>query len=80
MSGNQELIDALVKYRDERDLAQFHESKILATANVSAAAKLNELFLLKTIKESEQVARERLDKMFPSGCLLPRCIDRHRLN
>ena len=80
MSDNQELIDALVKYRDERDLARFHDSKELATANGSEAAELNELFLLKTIKESEQVDRECLDKIFPSGCLEPRCIDRHRLN
>jgi|GEM_PF-2301384 len=74
MSDNQELIDALVKYRDERDLAQFHDSKNLATANVSAAAELNELLLWKTNKENEQVARERNDAMVLAsdkvGCCL----------
>lgn len=60
MSDIQELIDALVKFRDERDWAQFHDSKNLATAIGIEAAELNELFLWKTIKESEGVDRERL--------------------
>jgi hypothetical protein len=33
MSDIQHLIDALVKFRDERDWAQFHDSKNLAAAN-----------------------------------------------
>ena len=60
MSDINELIDALVKFRDERDWAQFHDSKNLATAISLEAAELNELFLWKTIKESEGVDRERL--------------------
>ncbi len=60
MSDIQELIDALVAFRDERDWAQFHDSKNLATAIGIEAAELNELFLWKTIKESEEVDRERL--------------------
>ena len=60
MSDINELIDALVKFRDERDWAQFHDSKNLATAISLEAAELNELFLWKTIKESEEVDRERL--------------------
>ena len=60
MSDIQELTDALVKIRDERDWAQFHDSKNLAAAIGIEAAELNELFLWKTIKESESVDRERL--------------------
>jgi NTP pyrophosphatase (non-canonical NTP hydrolase) len=60
MSDIQDLIDALVKFRDERDWAQFHDSKNLATAIGIEAAELNELFLWKTIKESEEVDRERI--------------------
>ena len=60
MSDIQHLIDALVKFRDERDWAQFHDSKNLAAAIGIEAAELNELFLWKTIKESESVDRERL--------------------
>jgi NTP pyrophosphatase (non-canonical NTP hydrolase) len=60
MSDIQQLIDALVKFRDERDWAQFHDSKNLASAIGIEAAELNELFLWKTIKESEAVDRERI--------------------
>ena len=60
MSDINELIDALVKFRDERDWAQFHDSKNLATAIGIEAAELNELFLWKTVKESESVDPVRL--------------------
>lgn len=60
MSDIQTLIDALVQFRDERDWAQFHDSKNLATAIGIEAAELNELFLWKTIKESEEVDPERI--------------------
>lgn len=60
MSDLQELIHALVKFRDERDWAQFHDSKNLASAIGIEAAELNELFLWKTIKESESVDPARL--------------------
>ena len=60
MSDFKELIDALVKFRDERDWAQFHDSKNLATAISIEAAELNELFLWKTIKESEEVNKEKI--------------------
>lgn len=60
MSDIQELINALVKFRDARDWAQFHDSKNLAAAIGIEAGELNELFLWKTIKESEGVDRERL--------------------
>ena len=60
MSDIQELITALTNFRDERDWAQFHDSKNLAAAIGIEAGELNELFLWKTDKESEGVDRERL--------------------
>ena len=60
MSDIDDLIQALLRFRDERDWAQFHDSKNLAAAIGIEAAELNELFLWKTIRESEEVDRERL--------------------
>lgn len=60
MSDLQELVAALVRFRDERDWEQFHDSKNLAAAISIEAAELNELFLWKDGKESEAVDRERL--------------------
>ncbi len=47
MSKIQELIDALVTFRDQRDWQQFHDTKNLAVALSIEAAELNELFLWK---------------------------------
>lgn len=55
-----EIIHKLTSFRDARDWAQFHDSKNLASAISIEAAELNELFLWKDVKESEQVDRERL--------------------
>lgn len=41
----QDAITALVQFRDERDWAQFHDSKNLALALSIEASELNELFL-----------------------------------
>jgi NTP pyrophosphatase (non-canonical NTP hydrolase) len=60
MSEIKEMIDALIKFRDERDWEQFHDSKNLATAISIEAAELNELFLWKTIKESEDVSKDKI--------------------
>ncbi len=60
MSEIKEIIEALLQFRDERDWEQFHDSKNLATAISIEAAELNELFLWKTIKESEEVNPEKL--------------------
>jgi len=60
MSDLKEITDALIKFRDERDWAQFHDSKNLATAISIEAAELNELFLWKTIKESEEVNKDKI--------------------
>ena len=60
MSEFSEIIEALQKCRDDRDWRQFHDSKNLATAISIEAAELNELFLWKTIKESEEVELSKL--------------------
>lgn len=60
MSELKDITTALVKFRDDRDWEQFHDSKNLATAISIEAAELNELFLWKTVKESEQVDKEKL--------------------
>ena len=60
MGELREVIDALTKFRDERDWEQFHDSKNLAVALSIEAAELNELFLWKDIKESEEVDKEKI--------------------
>jgi NTP pyrophosphatase (non-canonical NTP hydrolase) len=60
MSEIQELIDALVTFRDQRDWQQFHDTKNLAVALSIEAAELNELFLWKDVKDSEQVDKEKI--------------------
>ncbi len=60
MKDIQELIQALVEFRDERDWEQFHDSKNLATAISIEAAELNELFLWKDVEASEQVDTEKI--------------------
>ena len=51
---------ALVDFRDDRDCKQFHDTKNLAIALSIEVAELNELFLWKTNKESEEVDLKRL--------------------
>jgi NTP pyrophosphatase (non-canonical NTP hydrolase) len=60
MSEIRELIDLLETFRDERDWAQFHDSKNLALALSIEAAELNELFLWKKDAKSEEVDKQRL--------------------
>lgn len=55
MDKYKKVLKELLEFRDERDWKQFHDSKNLATAISIEAAELNELFLWKTIKESEEV-------------------------
>ena len=55
MDKYNKVISELIKFRDERDWKQFHDSKNLASAISIEAAELNELYLWKTIKESEAV-------------------------
>jgi NTP pyrophosphatase (non-canonical NTP hydrolase) len=60
MNEIKELTAALVQFRDERDWSQFHDTKNLATAISIEAAELNELFLWKTVKEAEEVDKEKI--------------------
>jgi len=55
-----EITEALVQFRDERDWAQFHNTKNLAIALSIEAAELNELFLWKDVKEAEECDKEKL--------------------
>lgn len=55
-----EIIKEIVKFRDERDWKQFHDSKNLSSAISIEAAELNELFLWKTVEESEQVDKAKI--------------------
>jgi len=47
----EEITDQLIKFRDERNWEQFHNSKDLALALSIEAAELNELFLWKTAED-----------------------------
>lgn len=60
MGEFKEIVKALIKFRDERDWKQFHDSKNLAIAIGIEAAELNELFLWKTVEEAEKVNKERI--------------------
>ncbi|MBS9525974.1 nucleotide pyrophosphohydrolase [Litoribacter alkaliphilus] len=53
------IIDKLLKFRDERDWKQFHNSKDLALAINIEAGELLELFLW---KESENFDKEKLNE------------------
>ena len=57
MSDIKEIINTLVKFRDEREWEQFHNSKDLALAISLEAAELNELYLW---KKAEEVDVEKL--------------------
>ena len=60
MNDIQILINELVKFRDDRNWSQFHNTKDLALAISIEAAELNELFLWKTTEESELVDQDKL--------------------
>lgn len=60
MDKYNEILQQLLHFRDERDWKQFHDSKNLATAISIEAAELNELFLWKDVKESEEVDKTKL--------------------
>jgi NTP pyrophosphatase (non-canonical NTP hydrolase) len=60
MSELKDITTALVKFRDERDWEQFHDSKNLAVAISIEAAELNELFLWKDVKDSEECDQDKI--------------------
>jgi NTP pyrophosphatase (non-canonical NTP hydrolase) len=55
-----EILAQLLKFRDERDWEQFHDSKNLALAISIESSELNELFLWKDKPESEKVNTEKI--------------------
>jgi NTP pyrophosphatase (non-canonical NTP hydrolase) len=57
MSDFKTITDLLIKFRDDRDWKQFHNSKDLALAISIEASELNELFLW---KENEDVDKDKL--------------------
>lgn len=57
MKDLDEIIKKLIKFRDERDWEQFHNSKDLALAISVEAGELLELFLW---KKAEEVNKEKL--------------------
>ena len=60
MDKYSEVINALTKFRDERDWKQFHDSKNLSLAISIEAAELNEVFLWKNGEEAENVKTEKI--------------------
>jgi NTP pyrophosphatase (non-canonical NTP hydrolase) len=63
MTDIDNLTKQLIKFRDERDWSQFHDSKNLALALSIEASELNELFLWKnTPDEIASVSKDRLSE------------------
>ena len=60
MDKYRKVIDELIKFRDERDWEQFHDSKNLAVAISIEASELNELFLWKSPEQSDKVEIDRI--------------------
>jgi NTP pyrophosphatase (non-canonical NTP hydrolase) len=81
MSDIQSITAALIKFRDDREWAQFHDSKNLALAISIEAAELNELFLWKEGAAAEEVDKDRLREELAdilSFCFL--LADKHKLD
>lgn len=71
MEENKEIIDALLKFRNERDWEQFHNPKDLAIAINIEAGELLELFLWKSPDEANQEkVKEELADIFAYAFLL----------
>lgn len=71
MSDFQEIIDALLKFRDERDWEQFHNPKDLAVAINIEAGELLELFLWKSHEDAnKEKVKEELADVFSFAFLL----------
>lgn len=65
------LIEKLVRFRDERNWEQFHNSKDLALALSIEASELNELFLWKKPEEvNQEKLKEELADVFAYALLL----------
>ncbi len=71
MNENQKILEALLKFRNERDWDQFHNKKDLALALSIEAAELLELFLWKKADEAnEEKVKEELADVFAYAFLL----------
>lgn len=63
MNDIKRITNYLIKFRNERNWEQFHNSKDLAVAISIEAAELNELFLWKSTEEVEKLNEETIDKV-----------------
>ena len=71
MKESEEIIHALLKFRNERDLDQFHNPKDLALAISIESAELLELFLWKNAEEANtEKVKEELADVFSFAFLL----------
>jgi NTP pyrophosphatase (non-canonical NTP hydrolase) len=78
MSEFKTLTDLLIKFRNERDWKQFHNSKDLALAISIEAAELNELFLWKSNEDvNKEKLKEELADIFSFALLLA---EKHKLD
>jgi len=71
MKDTEEIIQALLKFRNERDWEQFHNSKDLAMAINIEAGELLELFLWKNAEDAnKEKVKEELADIFSFAFLL----------
>ncbi|MDO8999699.1 MAG: nucleotide pyrophosphohydrolase [Bacteroidota bacterium] len=71
MDSSKEIIEALIKFRNERDWEQFHNPKDLALAINIEAAELLELFLWKNAEDADkEKIKEELADVFSFAFLL----------
>ena len=71
MKETEEIIQALLKFRNERDWEQFHNPKDLAIAINVEAGELLELFLWKNAKDANtEKVKEELADIFAFAFLL----------
>ena len=71
MSDNQQIIDALKQFRNDRDWEQFHNPKDLAIALSIEANELLELFLWKNAEDAiKEKVKDELADVFSFAFLL----------
>jgi NTP pyrophosphatase (non-canonical NTP hydrolase) len=71
MTDSQEIIKALLQFRNERDWDQFHNPKDLALAITIESAELLELFLWKKAEEADvEKVKEELADVFAYAFLI----------
>jgi NTP pyrophosphatase (non-canonical NTP hydrolase) len=58
-----ELFKKILKFRDDRDWAQYHDPKNLSQAISIEAAELQEIFLWKTVAESRHLPAAKVDQI-----------------